>query len=82
MNDLSYRNMQQGDFVQTEPIVIGNNVWIGRCANILPGVTIGDLSMIAARSVVSKSITSRSVAVGVPARVIREIICDPDGLEY
>ena len=55
------------------PIKIGNNVWIGGGAIILPGVTIGDNSTIGAGSVVTKDIPANVVAVGNPASVIREI---------
>ena len=52
-------------------VVIGDNVWIGDKVTILPGVTIGDNVVIGANSVVSRSIPSNSVAVGVPAVVKR-----------
>lgn len=54
----------------TAPIIIGDNVYIGNNVILLPGVTIGDNVIIGAGAVVSKSIPSNSVAVGVPARVI------------
>ena len=52
---------------------IGNRVWIGAGTIILPGVTIGDDSVIGAGSVVTKNIPSGVVAVGNPCRVLREI---------
>lgn len=55
------------------PIHIGNRVWIGAGAIILPGVTIGNDSVIGAGSVVTKNIPSGVVAVGNPCRVLREI---------
>lgn len=55
------------------PIHIGENVWIGSNAVILPGVTIGDNSIIGAGSVVTKDIPANVVAVGSPCRVMREI---------
>lgn len=55
------------------PVHIGNRVWIGAGAIILPGVTIGDNSVIGAGSVVTKDIPSGVVAVGNPCRVLREI---------
>lgn len=55
------------------PVHIGNRVWIGAGAIILPGVTIGDDSVIGAGSVVTKDIPSGVVAVGNPCRVLREI---------
>ena len=53
------------------PIVIKRGCWIGQNAVILPGVTIGELSIIGANSVVTKDIPARCIAVGNPARVIR-----------
>lgn len=55
------------------PIHIGRNVWIGSNAVILPGVTIGDNSIIGAGSVVTKDIPENVVAVGNPCKVMREI---------
>ena len=55
------------------PIHIGNNVWIGANSVILPGVNIGDNSVIGAGSIVTKDIPSNVVAVGNPCRVLREI---------
>lgn len=54
-------------------IVIGDNVFVGAGSTILPGVTIGNNSIIGSGSLVSKSIPANSVAVGVPARVIRSL---------
>lgn len=56
-----------------KPITVGNDVWIGGGVKILPGVTIGDNCVIGGGSVVVKDIPSNSVAVGNPARVIKEI---------
>ena len=55
------------------PVHIGNNVWIGANVVILPGVTIGDNTVIGAGSVVTKDIPANVVAVGNPCRVLREI---------
>lgn len=55
------------------PVHIGNRVWIGAGVIILPGVTIGDNSVVGAGSVVTKDIPSGVVAVGNPCRVLREI---------
>lgn len=51
--------------------VIGNDVWIGREAMILPGVKIGDGAIIGARSVVSKDIPPYAIAAGNPIRIIK-----------
>ena len=55
------------------PVKIGKNVWIGSDCTILPGVEIGDGVIIGAGSVVTKSIPQNVIAVGNPARVIKEI---------
>ncbi len=55
------------------PVHIGINCWIGAGACILPGITIGDHSVIGAGSVVTGDIPSRVVAVGNPCRVLRPI---------
>lgn len=55
------------------PVYIGNNVWIGAHAVILPGVHIGDNTVIGAGSVVTKDIPANVVAVGNPCRVLREM---------
>lgn len=60
-------------YVYNLPIHIGNCVWIGSGAIILPGVTIGDNTVVGAGSVVTKDLPPNVVAVGNPARVLREI---------
>ena len=76
------------DFVQRNeglefayPIKVGNNVWIGAGVIVLPGVTIGDNSIIGAGSVVNKDIPANMIAVGNPCRVLREITKE-DSLKY
>lgn len=54
------------------PVIIGDNVWIGDKATILPGVTIGDGAVIAANAVVTKDVPAYSVLVGNPARIIKQ----------
>lgn len=56
-----------------DPIHIGDNVFIGWGSIVLPGITIGSNVVIGAGSVVSKNIPDNSVAVGNPARVIKDI---------
>lgn len=55
------------------PVRIGRNCWIGAGAILLPGVTVGDNTVIGAGSVVTKDIPANVVAVGNPCRVLREI---------
>lgn len=60
----------------TAPVVIGKNVWIGAGAIILPGVTIGDLVVVAAGAVVNRDIPSGVVVAGVPARIVKTLSND------
>jgi galactoside O-acetyltransferase len=55
------------------PVIIGNNVWIGSGVQIMPGVTIGDNTVIGAGSTVTRDLPADVVAVGTPCRVVREI---------
>lgn len=57
----------------TEPVEIGNNVWLGEGAIVLKGVTIGENSVIGAGSVVTKSIPANVIAAGNPAKIIKTI---------
>lgn len=54
-----------------DSVTIGNDVWIGHGAIVLPGVTIGDGAVIAAGAVVSKDVAPYTIAGGVPAKIIR-----------
>jgi maltose O-acetyltransferase len=56
-----------------EPITIGDNVWLGGGAIVLPGVTVGQDAVIGAGSVVTRDVAAGMVAVGNPARVIRAV---------
>jgi maltose O-acetyltransferase len=56
-----------------EPITIGDNVWLGGGAIVCPGVTIGDDTVVGAGAVVTRDLPAGVVAVGTPARVLREI---------
>lgn len=56
-----------------KPVTIGNDVWIGGNVTILPGVSIGNNVVIGAGAVVSRDIPDNSVAVGVPARVVKTL---------
>lgn len=55
------------------PVAIGENVWLGARVVVLPGVTIGDDCAIGVGSIVTSDIPPRSLAAGVPARVIRAL---------
>ncbi len=58
----------------SQPTIIGNYVWVGANVTILKGVQIGDRAIIGAGSVVTKDIPAGAIAVGVPAKVIKERI--------
>ena len=69
--DASKRIDEQG--ISTKPVVIGDDVWIGANAVILPGVTIGSHCVVAAGAVVTKDVPDNCVVGGVPAKVIKNI---------
>ncbi|MBZ0306628.1 MAG: hypothetical protein K8I82_11225, partial [Anaerolineae bacterium] len=71
MGGLYYRN----DY--TASVVLGENVWTGSGVIILPGVTIGDNSIIGAGAVVTRDIPANKIAVGVPARPVKDVPLDP-----
>ena len=68
-----YPLLREKGLQYNKPVKIGRCVWLGAGVIILPGVTIGDNSVIGAGSVVTKDIPSDSVAYGNPARVARRI---------
>jgi acetyltransferase-like isoleucine patch superfamily enzyme len=55
----------------TDPVRIGDHVWIGSGATVLKGVTIGDGAVVAAASLVVKDVPAQTLVAGVPARVVR-----------
>ena len=58
--------------LKTQPVSIGNHVWIGSKAIILKGVTIGDGAVVAAGSVVTKDVPPNVLVGGVPAKIIKD----------
>lgn len=82
-----YVNIVDNDFHRLEPdrrrerpepspVEIGDNVWLATRVMVLPGVTIGDGSIVAAGSIVTRDIPPCSLAMGAPARVVRSL-ADP-----
>ncbi len=59
--------------VSTTPVIIEDDIWIGANAVILPGVTIGNHSVVAAGAVVTKNVPPHSLVAGVPAKIIKQI---------
>ena len=57
----------------SKPVIIGDNVWIGMNSCVLPGITIGDNSIIGSGSVVTKNIPANEIWVGNPAKCIKKI---------
>lgn len=66
-------SLREKGFQYNLPVTIGRNCWIGAGAIILPGVTIGENTVVGAGAVVTKDLPANVVAVGNPARVLREI---------
>jgi maltose O-acetyltransferase len=63
--------IEQG-YDERTPVVVGNDVWVGARAILLPGVQIGDHSIIAAGAVVTKDVEPYSIVAGVPAKKIKD----------
>ena len=76
--DTNFHQVHEDSEPAERPILIGRNVWLGRCVQVLPGVEIGDHSVVSAGSVVSHSLPARSIARGNPAEVIGQVRCSDD----
>ena len=59
--------------VSTNPVILGDDIWIGANAVVLPGVSIGNHAVVAAGAVVTKDVPPHSLVAGVPAKIIKEI---------
>jgi len=68
--DISLPIIKQGIY-SPGPVIIGNGCWIGESVSIMPNVIIGANSIVGANSVVTKTLPKYSVAVGIPAKVIK-----------
>lgn len=69
-HDLDPKNNRKNHYA---PIIIGNHVWIGSNATVLPGVTIGEWSVVAAGAVVTKDVPPFTVVGGLPARILKNV---------
>lgn len=67
-----------GKFPNRGDTVIGNDVWLGYESTVLPGVTVGDGAVVAAKSVVSADVPPYAIVAGNPARVVRMRFSDAD----
>lgn len=76
--DTNFHAVSPGRPKRVAPVVIEDNVWIGRAAIVLPGVTVGRHSVVAAGALVTRSVPPRSIVAGNPAKVIDTFECDPD----
>lgn len=71
IEDVTRRIDEQG--ISTKPVIIGDDVWIGANAVVLPGVTIGRHCVVAAGAVVTKDVPDHSVVGGVPAKILKTL---------
>jgi acetyltransferase-like isoleucine patch superfamily enzyme len=69
--DTNKRIDEQG--ISTSPVTIEDDIWIGANAVILPGVTVGHHSVVAAGAVVTKDVPPHSLAAGIPAKIMKQI---------
>lgn len=66
------RNFAKISYEPSKKVVIGNDVWIGECVYVMPGVTIGDGAVIGTHAVVTSDVEPFSIVAGVPAKVLRK----------
>jgi acetyltransferase-like isoleucine patch superfamily enzyme len=78
IQDSDWHEVNQNQGVKISKIYIGNNVWIGRNCIILPGVSIGDHSVIAAGTIVSKDIPAKSLIYQKKSSIITPLVCSND----
>jgi len=76
--DSNHHALEPSSPTRVAPVHIGRNVWIGRAATILPGVTIGDHSVVAGGSIVKDDVPPRTLVAGAPARPVKTLDI-PDG---
>lgn len=74
ISDTDFHEVDPGLGVRTEPVVIGDGVWLARAVVVLPGARIGEGTVVAAGSVVRGELAPWVVAAGSPARPVRDIM--------
>lgn len=73
IQDTDSHEVAAGEGVRTAPVVIGDDVWVGRNVVVLAGVEIGDGAVVAAGAVVTRSVAPWTLVAGVPARPVRRL---------
>jgi acetyltransferase-like isoleucine patch superfamily enzyme len=76
--DTDFHQVNPGSPMRCHDVIIGRNVWLGAKAIILPGVVIGDHSVVAAGAIVNETVPPKCIVSGVPAKVTKKFEC-PDG---
>jgi acetyltransferase-like isoleucine patch superfamily enzyme len=71
--DSDFHPLTEGADVRVAPVVIEDNVWIGRQAIVLPGVTVGRNAVVAAGAVVTADVAPHTLVAGNPAKLVREL---------
>ena len=75
--DSNHHALEHGAPVEIGAVAIGDNVWLARGAVVLPGVSIGRSSVVAAGAIVTASVPEGVLVAGNPARVVRELDAPP-----
>ncbi|MCW2779215.1 MAG: acetyltransferase [Frankiales bacterium] len=78
--DTDFHEVEPGAGVRTAPVVLEDDVWLGRLATVTPGVRIGRGAVVAAGAVVTHDVAPFTLVGGVPARVVRELPAFPVGV--
>ena len=76
--DTDFHPVEPSAPVTSQSVTIGKNVWLGARVMVLAGSTIGDHSIIAAGAIVRGNIPARSIAAGIPAKVVKTFTCEDD----
>ncbi|OYX61162.1 MAG: hypothetical protein B7Y89_13985 [Novosphingobium sp. 32-60-15] len=80
--DYNYHQVNKGSEPRCAKVRIGRNVWLANRCLVLPGVSIGDHSVVGAGAVVTKSFPSRSIIAGNPACLVGQVKCEDDWIRH
>ena len=72
-HSIDYRHRNDPEFIESKPIMVGDDVWVGGQSTVLKGVHIGNRSVIGFKALVTKNIPNDVVAAGNPAIVVKEL---------